>query len=162
MSLPRQPQLPPAGVFRPAVYDDVDALLPIYLRFPAALNPHVLHGREWLESMVEDGAQVVLSPMTREVVGMVAVWRDRQVARADVAAVTLFLHPDFQLNGRGRQMLDRAVQMARYANFATLRAYVYRSNDASYQFFLRVIGPPKRMVRGQYWDGQYVFAMELR
>lgn len=158
MSLPRQPQLPPQGLFRPAVASDADVLHRIYLQFPAALSPHILHGRGWVDAIIEDGAQVMLSSTTYVVIGLVAVWRDRPRTGA---ALTLFLHPDFHRNGRGRLMVERAIQMARHAGFDTLRAYVYRSNEASYQFFLRVLGPPDRLLRGQSWDAQYVFEREV-
>lgn len=158
MSLPRQPQLAPHGVFRPAVPADADVLHRIYLQFPASLDPHLLHGRGWVDAIIEDGAQVMLSQATRDVIGLVSVWRDRP---RDNAATTLFLHRDFHRNGRGRQMVARAILMARHAGFDTLRAYVYRSNEPSYLFFLSSLGPPERLIRGTSWDAQYVFELEV-
>lgn len=127
------------NLLRPAIPADLPAINSIYNHYVLTSTatyqtvPETAEAREaWFE-----GRDQALHPVTvAEVEGVIAAWGSlspfgKREAFARTVENSIYVHPDFQRRGLGRQLLLDQLERARAAGHHTLIAAISAEQDAS-------------------------------
>jgi L-amino acid N-acyltransferase YncA len=126
-------------VIRPGTESDLPAILAIYNH--AIINttavydyePHTLAMREtWYAAKVADGLPVLVATLDDQVVGFAALsWFRAWAAYRYTVENSLYVAPDQQGQGIGRQLLSASIEAARDRHFHTIVSGIDADNAAS-------------------------------